>query len=133
MPVPPIRLFAVNGEQAGLLLYVDDGNYVKLVREYDKPKDGEGRIASVMVRESKGIPEPFQKKPEAPARLRLVWAGPKVTGQYRAAEGKEWVTVATVDAPLGENPRFGLCSNGAPADADRWATLREFRIVKVGK
>ena len=124
---------AVNGEQAGLLLYVDDGNYVKLVREFDKPKDGDGRIAAVMLRESKGIPEPFQKKAEAPARLRLVWAGSKVTGQYRTAEGKEWVTVATVDAPAGENPRFGLCANGAPADADRWATLKDVRILKASK
>jgi regulation of enolase protein 1 (concanavalin A-like superfamily) len=122
---------AANGEQAGLLLYVDDSNYVKLVREYDKPKDAEGKVAAVMLREAKGIPEPFQKKAEAPVRLRLVWAGPKVTGQYQGAAAKEWVTLATVEAPPGENPRFGLCSNGAPADADRWATLREFRILKL--
>jgi len=121
----------VNGEQAGLLLYVDDNNYVKLVREYDKPKDGDGRVSAVMLREAKAIPEPFQKKPESPERLRLVWAGGKVTGQFKTGEAGVWVTVATVDAPPGEHPRFGLCSNGAPPDADRWATLRNFRILKV--
>jgi hypothetical protein len=124
---------AVNGEQVGLLLYVDDSNYVKLVREYDKPKDQEGAVAAVMLREAKGIPEPFHKKREAPAKLRLVWAGGRVTGLYKLEGSAEWTAVATVDAPVGENIRFGLCCNGAPPDQDRWGTIKDFRILRVAR
>lgn len=118
-----------NAEQCGLFLYYDDDNYIKLVRECNKGKPG-----IVIAREQKAIPESLPPKEEAkgPVTLKLVWAGAKVTGSYKAAAG--WVTLGEYDMPESSAElRIGLGAHGAPADADRWATFSAFRISKAPK
>jgi len=118
-----------NAEQCGLFLYYDDANYVKVVRECNKGKPG-----IVIAREQKGIPESLPPKEElkGPVTLKLVWAGSKVTGSYKAAAG--WVALGDYDLPeSAAELRIGLGAHGAPADADRWATFSAFKITKAAK
>lgn len=121
---------AKDAEQVGLLFYVDEDNYVKLVREFLK-----GKTNVVMAREAKRIFENLPAKEEAAARyrLRLVWAGPKVSGFINIDGDKGWTPVGTYDVPPGENPQFGLCAHGAAADADRWASITGLRILSISK
>jgi hypothetical protein len=119
----------VNAEQCGLFLYYDDGNYIKLIRECNKGKPG-----IVIAREQKGIPESLPPKEElkGPIQLKLVWAGAKVTGSYKASG--DWVTLGDYELPESEGEiKIALGAHGAPAMADRWATFSSFRISKVGK
>jgi hypothetical protein len=116
-----------NAEQCGLFLYYDDANYVKVVRECNKGKPG-----IVIAREQKGIPEslPPKEEPKGPITLKLVWAGTKITGSYKAAA--DWVTLGDYELPeSAAELRIGLGAHGAPADADRWATFSAFKISKA--
>lgn len=116
-----------NAEQCGLLLYCDDSNYVKLIRECNKGKPG-----IVLARESKGIPEsiPPKEEPKGPIHLKLVWSGAKVSGSYKAAG--DWVELGDYDMPEGD-VKVALAAHGAPADADRWATFTSLKISKAAK
>src|SRR2546427_727780 len=113
----------------GLLFYIDDDNYVKIVREYLK-----GKTSAVLAHEVKRIFEtlPAKEDPAASYRLRLIWAGPTIYGSYKAGDA-EWVELGSYETPAGENPKFGICAHGAAPDADRWATIKDVRIAKLGK
>jgi hypothetical protein len=116
-----------NAEQCGLFLYYDDSNYIKLIRECNKGKPG-----IVIAREQKGIPESLPPKEEAkgPIHLKLVLAGAKVTGSYKAAG--DWITLGDYELPASDlEPKIVLAAHGAPAAADRWATFTNFRISKA--
>ena len=116
-------------EQAGVFWYVSDDSYVKLVREWM-----DGKVCIVMAREERRIPAAVAKIEDASEAhgLRLVWAGKKVKGQYRAGSDGEWKTAGECDAPFEEEaPQAGLSAHGGPADADRWARFSGFRIIRL--
>jgi hypothetical protein len=118
-----------NSEQCGLYLYFDETNFVKIIREHLK-----GKTNVMMVKELKGIPEPQHPKEEAtsPVRLQLVWSGAKVSGAYKTSG--DWIPVGEVDCPQPDgSASVALACHGAPADAERWATFRELRIVQLSK
>jgi regulation of enolase protein 1 (concanavalin A-like superfamily) len=113
-------------EQAGLYLYFDDANFVKILRENMK-----GKINLVLVREQKNIPEPQPAREEAatPIRLRLTWSGAKVAASYKTTG--DWVAIGEVETPAAAGAAsFGLTAHGAVADADRWAKFKDFRITQ---
>jgi regulation of enolase protein 1 (concanavalin A-like superfamily) len=118
-----------DAEQVGILFYIDDDNYVKVVREYLK-----GKTYAVLAHEVKKIFETLPSKEDAAEsyRLRLIWAGAKIYGSYKAGDA-EWVELGSYDTPSGENPQFGLCAHGAAPDADHWATIKDVRIFKLPK
>lgn len=120
---------AADAEQSGILYYVDDGNYLKLVTEALK-----GKTHVVFAREAKGIPVhlPPREEPSRPLRLRMLWTGARIAGQYRPAGGKEWITVGEYDAVAGAG-RIGLMACGGPAGGDRWASFRALRIVRAAR
>jgi hypothetical protein len=116
-----------NAEQCGLFLYYDDSNYIKLIRECNKGKPG-----IVIAREQKGIPESLPPKEEltGPIQLKLVWAGAKVTGSYKAAG--DWITLGDYELPASDlELKIALAAHGAPATADRWGTFTNFRVSKA--
>jgi len=127
-----------NAEQAGLLVYADDGNYVKLVREALK-----GKINAVFAREVKGIPvhHPPKEAADNSFEFRIVWTGAKLSGFYRSADESEkarrgtllWIHLGDHDVPPGAPLQVGLCAHGAAAEADRWATFKSFRVSKAAK
>jgi regulation of enolase protein 1 (concanavalin A-like superfamily) len=122
---------AQGGEQAGLIAYRDDDNYVKLVKEF---LDGKQWI--VLAREEGAKGAPVAKIPvdgKAPARLRLEITATEAiaSAQADAGDAGEW-------KPIGKCPlageassplKVGLVAHGGSQDADRWATFRDFRIA----
>ena len=110
-------------EQGGLLWYVDDDNYIKLVKEQVG-----GVIVVVMVTELAGTPEVNNFGPLAQDRtdLRLTVTPDTLTGAYRPNPEADWTEIATTARPPGPTPRIGLFTQGAPQDTERWATFSAF-------
>ena len=111
----------VAAEQGGLLWYVDDDNYVKLVKEQVG-----GVIVVVMVTEREGVPEvdSFGPLGQDIADLRLTVTADTLTGAYRPSADEAWTDIATTDRLTGKNPRIGLFSQGA--DVERWSSFSNF-------
>jgi regulation of enolase protein 1 (concanavalin A-like superfamily) len=123
------------GEQAGVMLYFGDDDYVKLVRE-----SLEGKRWIVMGREEKGDGKQIAKLPveSDEVTLYLLRQGDKIEGVI-SIEGKVERPVVgdctipaapAADAPL----KIGLFAHGGPAVAEaRWATFSDFKITPTGK
>jgi regulation of enolase protein 1 (concanavalin A-like superfamily) len=123
------------GEQAGVMLYFGDDDYVKLVRE-----SLEGKRWIVMGREEKGDGKQIAKLAveSDEVTLYLLRQGEKIEGVY-SVEGKVERPVVgdctmpaapAADAPL----KIGLFAHGGPAAAEaRWATFSDFKIAPIGK
>ena len=123
------------GEQAGLMLYLGDDDYFKIVRE-----SLEGKRWIVMAREEKGTPTPIDKVEEAAneVTLTLERRGEQVEGFYSVAGsdprtriGRGNLPRATGDQPL----MICLFAHGGPRDAAvaRWATFSNLSVTPIGK
>jgi hypothetical protein len=115
----------LQGEQAGLIWYVDDATYVKLVKEcldgttwivLAREEDDQGTLISRI---------PFEV---ATAHLRLSLRGGEVAGEARAPDTGEWQTVGSCAPPTGVAVRPGICVHGGPADEVHWADLATYTI-----
>ena len=114
------------GEQAGLILYIDDDNYIKLVKE-----SLEGEEWIVLAREEKGKSELVHKvgiTGEA-AEIRFVFTSDKAQGQFRMSAADEWTTVGECAFVGDVVPSIGLFTHGGPGDLERWATFQRFVIT----
>ena len=110
-------------EQAGLLWYACDDNYVKLVREwYD------GRWHVVLGREAEGKAEYTENDcSDKPLRLRLVIDNGVVRGSFRATD---WEAAGEFNLPEAKEPRVGLTAvTGADPIAGRVAVFDDFSIA----
>ncbi len=118
----------VMGEQAGLIWYHDDDNYIKFVKE---SLNGEEWI--VLAREEGGQPELINKTriSAESAELQLVLMGGKVQGKFRTSSEDNWQTVGKCAIVQEADPQVGLFTHGCPAEIERWVELREFSILKI--
>ena len=116
------------GEQAGLLWYRDDDNYVKLVKEFY-----DGKTWVVLAAEQAGKAE-YREAPCAAETVTLtLTVGPdKVEGAFRPAGAGDWTKVGPLAFKAGKGTRIGLNAHHAPAGADRWATFTNFRVLGPG-
>ena len=115
------------GEQAGLIWYHDEANYIKLVKE-----SLEGSEWIVLGREQDDSPQLIARIPVATgtARLRLSleeqtlvgWAQPECDGPWEKVGACELVNTDTVC--------LGVFTHGGEPDAERWVTLRDFIITQ---
>jgi len=113
-------------EQAGLMLYVDDDNYVKFDRELFKGQ------SCTLVLESKAKPKVVKKIPfrEGPLRLRLEIADGKVKAMVKAPDGKEWTAHGETTLPgSNDKVKVGLFALLGDAKAPRWATFSDFVLT----
>jgi hypothetical protein len=116
----------LQGEQAGLIWFQDEANYIKLVKE-----SLDGSIWIVMAREEGDQPELVHKLPILPetARLQLSLEDGKMVGRFRTPDDETWTKVAACE-PLPEGPvQLGIFTHGGAANAERWVTLSSFRII----
>lgn len=115
-------------EQATLLYYADEDNYVKLCKEWMT-----GKQNVVLAREEKGKGQFVAGKPSdgETLRLRLTRRGAEVIGEYSTDVGKEWVEVGKCAAPVGSEMKIGLVAHGANAGEAREAAFKNFRITKA--
>ena len=116
------------GEQAGLIWYQDDDNYIKLVKECL-----EGKEWIVLAREQGGQSELIAKTriSAESAELQLVLLEGNVSGQFRTSSKEDWQTVGECPLLEGANPKIGLFTHGGPKDIERWIELRGFALLTV--
>ncbi len=113
-------------EQAGLMLYVDDDNYIKFDRELY------GGQSCTLVLESKAKPKVVKKIPfrEGPLRLRLEIVDGKVKAMVKAPDGKDWTAHGETTLPgSSDKVKVGLFALQGDAKAPRWATFRDFVLA----
>lgn len=119
-------------EQAGLLWYVDDDNFVKFISEHI-----DGKMYAVLASEEGGRGRVFGKveMPQANVQLRLIVqarqvTGQSLTGQWRVKKSDEWSDCGTCEFSAPGDPRFGLFTQTGPEDVIRWVRFDSFRIVR---
>jgi regulation of enolase protein 1 (concanavalin A-like superfamily) len=113
-------------EQAGLLWYYDDDNYIKLVKELVGDE-----LAIVIVREEKMIASVIGNIPlSSPGAvdLRLSIADGLITGQFRISSYTEWITVAQCAAYPLQGLHAGLFTHGGVNNAERWVRFSGFNL-----
>lgn len=122
---------AAFGEQAGLLWYRDDDNYIKLVKEW---YDGKTWVVFAAERAGKADYREAECADET-VTFRLTIDGDKVSASYRPAGAKEWRTLDPFDFAARDDKtgpaRIGLTAHHGPVDAPRWAVFRDFRVSSL--
>lgn len=119
-------------EQAGLLWYVDDDNFIKLISEQI-----DGKMYVVVAREvvedgkvrSKVISK--IQVPAANLELRLKVEPDGVTGQWRLKDGDKWSDCDKCTFNPEGKPRFGLFTQNGPENEVRWVRFERFVIEKL--
>ncbi|MGW8566022.1 beta-xylosidase family glycoside hydrolase [Isoptericola sp. NPDC055881] len=120
-------------QQAGLVLYTDDGNYASLA--FSGRTGGNGRV--FFLREVGGTPsvpgpvdKPLAQWPTT-FSLKLVSDGTEVVGMY-SPDGTTWTPVGT-PVPAGQHLRIGLFAMGGTAGAPVVpARFQEFTLLHDG-
>ena len=115
-------------EQAGLMIYLDDDNYIKFDRELY------GGQSCTLVLESKAKPKVVKKIPfrEGPLRLRLEISDGKVKAMVKAPGGKGWTAHGETTLPGGsEEVKVGLFALLGDAKKPRWATFSDFELSET--
>ena len=98
-------------EQAGLIWYVDDDNFVKLISEHI-----DGKMYAVLASEQGGRGQVFGKLviPQANVQLRLLIHANRVTGQWRVKETDDWSDCSNCEFKAEGTPYFGLFTQTGP-------------------
>lgn len=114
-------------EQAGLLWYIDDDHFVKLVKEFEH-----GKWMIVMGREWEARAKPLCVIPieDGPVRLRLEVRGDQVIGRYRIGEG-EWKHAATCELAAKDTRHVALHAQRGPKNAEHWVRFRDLTIAPL--
>ena len=121
------------GEQAGVMFYFGDDDYVKLVRE-----SLEGKRWIVMGREEKGDGKQIAKLPVESDEVTLYLArhGDRIEGLYTQPGNPQRAAIGNCTLPPPPAPervlKFGLFAHGGPPPADaRWATFSNLAVISL--
>ena len=116
-------------EQAGLILYRDDDNYIKLVKEWV-----DGKLNVVFIYEIDAEAKAVRIAPHPPkaVTLALERVPDGIRGWYWDRKTTP-VDLGLAEFPIGEPdgeiwPRIGLFTQSGEAGADRWAAFRRFAL-----
>lgn len=112
-------------EQAGLLWYVDDDNFVKLISEHI---DGQMYVVTAREQGGKGTVVGKVEVPAANLQLRLRVAANRVTGQWRLKPADSWSEAGTCEFATQGQPRFGLFTQNGPPHEPRWVRFDDFAV-----
>ena len=117
-------------EQAGLLWYVDDDNFVKFISEHI-----DGKMYAVICREQAGRGRVFGKveAPSANMQLRLAVRGNRVTGQWRIKEKQPWSDSGSCQFDVPGDRYFGLFTQNGLKDQVRWVRFDSFVITDLAR
>jgi cytochrome c len=113
-------------EQAGLMIYLDDDNYIKFDRELFAGQ------SCTLVLESGAKPKVVKKIPfrEGPLHLRLEISDGKVKAMVKAPEAEQWTEHGETKLPGSEDKlRVGVFALLGDAKAPRWARFKDFTIT----
>jgi hypothetical protein len=120
-------------EYSGLIWYFDDQNFVAIRKG---PHGEDGDILSLVRRKAgKGDGPPSAPKNvvyNAPAvDLRLVVAGAKVAGWYRASSTDEWQSLGEQELPTSGAAKVGFRTGNGDGPKPSWARFSKFRILQL--
>tara|TARA_R110000850_G_scaffold3926_2_gene18678 strand:- start:4071 stop:4700 length:630 start_codon:yes stop_codon:yes gene_type:complete len=116
-------------EQAGLLVYIDDDNFVKFIAEYI---DGQMYVVMAHELERRGAvtsKEPIDSKT---VRLRFEVSGSQVKGLWKLkSSDSEWREAAICEFPEASKAQryFALFTQNGPENEVRWARMEEERLA----
>ena len=116
-------------EQVDLVWYYDDSNMVKIGQELV-----DGKLSVVMGREEKDKTRTVAIVPldSTWVQLRMIVKGNQIRGEFKTPGANVWHAVGECDAPASANGKAKVSLQlyqGLP-QAERWARVTEFRIVK---
>jgi regulation of enolase protein 1 (concanavalin A-like superfamily) len=118
-------------EHAGLVWYVDDDNYVALMKEQL------GKVAVQLMSETDGRPRVgFAEKEykEKAVWLRMEIAGGKARGLFRTTDKDDWQALGQCDLPPAKGEvRIGLMTGYAAKDAEHFSRFSAFRVLQESK
>ena len=112
-------------EQAGLMLYVDDDNYIKLDRELINGQ------SCVMILEAGARPKLVKRIPfrEGPIHLRIEFVGGNVKAWFKAPDEEAWIEHGETTLPgKADAVKVGLFALNGDSNAPRWAKFSQFRL-----
>lgn len=115
-------------EQAGLLWYVDDDHFVKLISEHI---DGKMYVVTAREQGGKGTVVGKIEVPSANLQLRLLVQADRVTGQWRLQPGDAWLDAGSCEFDAPGEPRFGLFTQNGPQNEVRWARFDGFAVGEL--
>jgi regulation of enolase protein 1 (concanavalin A-like superfamily) len=117
---------ALDSEQAGLILYGGDGDYIKLVDEFKGPQP-----FLILAREEKDNAKEIGRIPAPDGRitLRLVSHRGWIRAQARAEGAGGWQTVAECPALTTGQLQVGVFTHIFPGQTDRSAQFQNFRLL----
>ncbi len=117
---------ALDGEQAGLIWYRSDDDYIKLVNEF------KGQPFLLLVREVKQKAKEIGRipAPDGPVSLRMVSHHGWVRAQARIDGAAGWQTVAECPALDADDLRVGVFTHVFPGQTDRSARFQNFRLLR---
>ena len=115
-------------EQAGILWYIDDDNFVKLISEQI-----DGKMYIVVAREINGRGKVISKieVPAANLELRLKVESDGVTGQWRLKDGDDWSDCDKFVFEGKGQPRFALFTQSGSKEIVRWVRFDRFIIESL--
>ena len=117
---------ALDGEQAGLVWYAGDGNYIKLVKEF------KGQPFLILVREEQDTGKEIGRipAPEGTVTLRLASRNGWVTAQGRAVGAPGWQKVAECAGLRERALQVGILTHISPGETGRSARFQNFRLLR---
>ena len=115
-------------ENAGLIWYYDDDNYVIMVKErIDKDIN-----MQLVAEQNGGVKAGFHKKFEGKSVwVRMEVEGDKITGRYRVSPKDDWVTLGQCGLPVRGEPKVGLSTAYAPPGGKHFTHFSNFRMLQV--
>jgi regulation of enolase protein 1 (concanavalin A-like superfamily) len=118
-------------EYAGLVWYVDDDNYVALMKEQL------GKVAVQLVSETNGRPRVgFAEKgyKEKAVWLRMEVSRGKARGLFRTTDKDDWQALGQCDLPPTKGEvRIGLMTGYAAKDVEHFSRFRALRVLHGSK
>ena len=123
----------IHGEQAGLLLYLDDDHYCKVVREWVGGSVKGHAIVSARELEGKGKALKVLPFEDNAVVLRMVKLGRKVVCFAKGEKEDGFVLLSVTELP--EQPekevQMALYSSGAKEGADHWAEFHSLTVETI--
>lgn len=110
-------------EQAGLILYTDDDNYIKLVREY---VDGITNVVCVLEYQAQNQMLDYVQAGGSTSSVGLSWNENRVEAYTLDPETNEQIRMGELEFPITENTRIGVFTQDGEAGADRDALFTDF-------
>jgi hypothetical protein len=117
-------------EYGGLIWYFDDNNFVAIRKG---PHGADGKIVSLVVRKAgKGDGPPSAPKNviynEPSVDVRLVVAGAKAQGWYRASSTEKWQSLGEVEMPSSGAAKIGLRTGNGEGGVVRFSKFRMLQL-----